>query len=72
MLKVRLIVGAAGAYACLSDDTYSMDVRLPGGRGAAADLRILAEEFDTKAQHCTERAKRMLDAADILDKESKR
>jgi hypothetical protein len=66
--SVRLIIGAASAYASIQYDwrngedfhTGSVDFKLPGGRGAAADLRIIANEH-------REKAARQLRLADIAD-----
>lgn len=55
--KTRIIIGAS-AYASVqytitdSDGFHvgTIDFKLPGGRGAPADLRILAEESREKAR----------------------
>ena len=54
--KTRIIIGAS-AYACIGytindADEFrcgTIDVKLPGGRGAPADLRRLADESREKA-----------------------
>lgn len=69
-MKVRIIVGAAGAYACITDPGFSLDVRLSAGRSAAQSLRQSAEEIRADVARRLERAQRMERAADILEKGS--
>lgn len=65
-MKVRIIMGASNAYACITGETYSMDVLLHRGRGAVRSLRESASENREKAARLLLQAERMEQAADIL------
>lgn len=66
-MNVKIIVGASHAYACISGDTFSMDIQLPGGKSAEADLRLQAAEFRKKAEQMLIRAERCEQAAAIIE-----
>lgn len=66
-MKVRILIGAQAAYACLSDPNYSMDVRLEPGRSPSKSLRESADELRAKSEHLLIRASRMEQAAAILE-----
>jgi hypothetical protein len=66
-MKVRTIIGAQAAYACIETDTTSMDVRLEPGRSAAQSLRETAEEWREKARRLQERANLLSVAAVKLE-----
>jgi hypothetical protein len=55
-MRVKTIIGAQAAYACIEHKGTSMDVRLEPGRSAAQSLRETAEEWKAKAQRLQERA----------------
>mgnify|MGYP007130077830 CR=1 FL=1 len=61
--KVRLLVGAEQAYACISGNGYTMDVALPAGRGAVHGLRQFATEQRDRAQRLVKQAPRAAGAA---------
>lgn len=48
-MKVRTIIGAQAAYACIATESISMDIRLEPGRSAAQSLREWADEQKAKA-----------------------
>ena len=64
--KVRLLVGAEQAYACISGDGYAMDVALPAGHGAVHGLRQFATEQRDRAQRLVKQATRAEAAAAAL------
>ena len=66
-MKVRLIVGASHAYACVSGAGYSCDFQLRGGMGAPKALRMSAAELREHAAREIVRAERMEQAADLLE-----
>lgn len=66
-MKVRVIIGAHAAYACIETDTTSMDVRLEPGRSPAKSLRETAEEWREKARRLQERANLLSVAAVKLE-----
>ena len=45
MLKTRVIVGAESAYFCAQNETRSMDVLLPKGKGVVAGLQERIDEM---------------------------
>lgn len=66
-MKARIIIGAQHAYACLSDDNFTMDVQLDHGHSASASLRHSASEMRTKANDMLRRAERMEAGAALLE-----
>jgi hypothetical protein len=64
-LKVRVLVGAQAAYACISTTTISLDVMLHGAMGAPASLRRSAQEMRDKAAQLVARAE-LIEAAERL------
>jgi predicted anti-sigma-YlaC factor YlaD len=55
-MKVRIIVGAQAAYACITHDRGTMDVRLSPGCSAHRSLFEYAGELRQKAAEQIERA----------------
>lgn len=66
-MKVKVIVGAQAAYACIETSTTSMDVRLSSGKSAIKSLREFAAEQQEKAAACTRRAALAREAAFTLE-----
>lgn len=64
-MKVRIFVGAQAAYACITDGTRSLDVRLSPGKPAGASLRESAKEMREQAARLLERAA-LIEAAEQL------
>lgn len=64
--SVWINVGAGAIYACIKGPSFSLDVRLTGGRDAADDLRKLADDERKKAHQLIKRAYRMELAAERL------
>lgn len=62
-MKVRIIVLAESAYACLTDDSYTMDVRLSAGHSPQDSMR-------EKAAQILKRAERIEAGAALLNKGS--
>lgn len=62
-MKVRIIIGAQAAYACIETESVSMDIRLEPGRSAAQSLREWAEEQKAKADRLDRNAALALQAA---------
>jgi hypothetical protein len=65
--QVRIFIGASAAYAAIKGQDFSMDVRLTGGRSAAASLRESAAELRARAADFARRADRIESAAIILE-----
>lgn len=66
-MKVRILVGAQAAYACIETDTTSMDVRLEPGRSAAQALREFADDLKGQSERLQKRAALAVAAADQLE-----
>ncbi len=66
-MKVRVIIGAQAAYACIETDTTSMDVRLEPGRSAAQALREFADDLKGQSERLQKRAALAVAAADQLE-----
>lgn len=66
-MKVRTIIGAQAAYACITTESVSMDVRLEPGRSAAQSLREWAEEQTAKADRLRRNAELALQAVKLLE-----
>ena len=66
-MKVRTIIGAQAAYACITTESISMDIRLEPGRSAAKSLREWAEEQKAKAARLARNAELALQAAEQLE-----
>ena len=69
-MKVHLLIGCEGSYACINGGSYKMDVRLKPGRSAQRSLRESAIELIADADRLLERAQRMRLAAEHLDAQS--
>lgn len=68
-MKVSIIVGAENAYACISGEGFSLDVKLAHGKSPAHSLMESATDDLLQAQRLMERAGRMKDAAIVLLKQ---
>jgi hypothetical protein len=68
-MKVRILVGAQAAYACIDAGTITMDVRLEAGRSPAQSLREFAAEQQEKAARLVRRAALAREAAFILEQD---
>lgn len=66
-MKVRTIIGAEAAYACITTESISMDIRLEPGRSASKSLREWAEEQKAKAARLERNAELALQAAKQLE-----
>ena len=66
-MKVRTIIGAQAAYACITTESSSLDIRLEPGRSAAQSLREWAEEQKAKADRLDRNAALALQAAKQLE-----
>lgn len=64
-MKVRILVGAQAAYACISSDNRTMDVMLSPGMSAVKSMRQSAAEMRKKADDLQERATYIDQAADL-------
>ena len=62
-MKTRVIVGAESAYFCAQDETRSMDVLLPAGKGVTAGLEQHLREMQ---EDLARRAKRVAFLRDAL------
>ena len=69
-MRVRTIIGAQAAYACIEQKGLSMDVMLSPGKSAAQSLRETAEEWRAKAQRLQERAALLSVAAAKLEEDA--
>lgn len=66
-MKVRTIIGAQAAYACITTESVSMDIRLEPGRSAAQSLREWAEEQLNKADRLARNAELAIAASKKLE-----
>lgn len=69
-MKVRTIIGAQAAYACIETESVSMDIRLEPGRSAAKSLREWAHEQLAKADRLRRNAELAVQAAKQLEQQS--
>lgn len=69
-MKVRIIIGAQAAYACINTISTSLDVRLEPGRSPAKSLREWAEETMNKADRLQRQAELAVAAAEKLEQEA--
>ena len=69
-MKVRTIIGAQAAYACIETESVSMDIRLEPGRSAAKSRREWADEQVAKADRLRRNAELALQAAKQLEQQS--
>ena len=67
-MKVKILVGASAAYACITGEGYSMDWRLNPGRSASTSLRESAQELYAKAARLMTNAAKLEAAAELLEK----
>lgn len=66
-MKVKILVGAQAAYACIETSNRTLDVRLSSGKSAAQSLRQYAQEEQERAAAILGRAALALQAAEVLD-----
>lgn len=66
-MKVRTLIGAQAAYACITTESVSMDIRLEPGRSAAKSLREWADEQLAKAERLSRNAQLAIEAAKQLE-----
>ena len=62
MLKTRVIVGAESAYFCAQNETRSMDVLLPKGKGVVAGLEERIAEMQEDIERRAARVAFLRDA----------
>lgn len=62
MLKTRVIVGAESAYFCAQNETRSMDVLLPKGKGVVAGLEERIAEMQADIDRRNEKLAFLRDA----------
>ena len=62
MLKTRVIVGAESAYFCAQNETRSMDVLLPAGKGVIAGLQERIDEMQADIERRAARVAFLRDA----------
>ena len=65
-MKVRVLVLAEAAYACIETAGGNFDVRLEPGRSPAKSLQETAEALEDQAWRMMGRANRMREAAMVL------
>jgi hypothetical protein len=70
-MKVRIIVGAQAAYACIQTAQCSMDVRLNGGKSAVKSLSEHAQELEQKAKRLQKDAALVREAIQVLESQGK-
>ena len=63
-MKTRVIVGAESAYFCAQNETRSMDVLLPAGKGAIDGLRERIDEMQADIDRRAERLAFLREAAE--------
>lgn len=66
-MRVRTLIGAEGAYACIQSLCTDIDVRLEPGRPAAQSLRETAAEWRAQAAKLQQRAGLVEEAACVLE-----
>jgi hypothetical protein len=70
-MKVRLIMGAEAAYACITHDGGTLDVRLELGQPPHENLFGYANELRRQAADTVKRATLIYDAASLLQEQAK-
>ena len=68
-MKVKILVGAQAAYACIETEWVSMDIKLSPGKSAPTSLREYADEEMARAQRLLRNAMLALEAAKQLEGE---
>src|SRR5690606_8759331 len=66
-MQVRVIVGAQAAYACISHESGTLDVRLNPRRSARKSMKESAAELREKAAELTRRHTLIENAAELVD-----
>ncbi len=66
LIRVRILVGASAAYACIESGTRSLDVRLAPGKSAAAAMLEAAAEMTEKAERMLKRARLIESASNLV------
>ena len=69
-MNIRTIIGAQAAYACITTESVSMDIRLEPGRSAAQSLREWSDEQIVKADRLLRNATLARRAANQLEQQS--
>jgi len=67
-MDVRVMIGNS-AYAVIRGDGFFMDVQLPYSGSASKQLRKIAQEKAQKIDRLKTEMERMLEAADILERD---
>ena len=70
-MKVRTLTDSAGTHAIIEDPSAWMTVCLPQGASPAEGLRIRASEQRAKARAALRRAVVMMNAASVIEAESR-
>jgi len=65
-MKVRILVLAESAYACITDDDFSLDCRLSPGKSAYKSMQESASDLRNKAERYLRDARRIEQAAELL------
>jgi len=68
-MRVKTLIGAECAYACIQSGTTSLDVRLSPGKSAADSLRETADAWQAEADRLQHRAILLAMAAAKLDED---
>jgi len=66
-MRVKILIGAECAYACINTQFVKLDVKLDPGRAAWVSLRESAEELRQQAAKLQQRAMLMEEAAYQLE-----
>jgi len=65
-MKVKIIILAESAYACITDDSFTLDCRLSPGKSAYKSMQESAQELRNKADRYLRTAGRIEQAAELL------
>ena len=66
-MRVKILIGAESAYACINTSFVKLDVKLEPGRAAWVSLRESAEDMRQQAARLQQRAMLMEEAAYQLE-----
>lgn len=67
-MEVKIIIGAANAYACITTPSTSLDIKLESGRSAQKSLREFANDQVERANRLTRMADLAVQAAALLER----
>jgi len=70
-MRVKTLIGAECAYACIQSGPTSLDVRLSPGKSAADSLRETADAWRAEAGRLQHRAMLLTEAAAQLDEDKR-